>query len=243
MKNIFLKNANKTIFITLILSLIIFLCSCNNRYSSNDPTNSFNTTTSTVATENTLTNVSDEILKKENKMIEAEKTMDDYIENGRVMIREFDFKGDKMEAYYAAMSIMSEWDKALGFGGYRADRGVPGIYPMFNSPEGYYFFKQMYLSLADDNKILEYNVFFVDNYNNINPERFIKFLKGIYGVEISSEELQSAVSECAEHLGTVTQGEPYEVCLYNDGGVSVDVVGMEDITGEKYIAINSKYIP
>ncbi len=62
-------------------------------------------------------------------------------------------------------------------------------------------------------------------------------------MDISSEELKKAMIICLEKKDVVTKESQFDYELYNKNDIRIKMVAMEDVTGDKYIAICSRYIP
>lgn len=187
---------------------------------------------------------SEEARAFEQKMCNAELVMKSFIESGRVMIEELDWSAtDKKEAHIAAMGVVSDYDGALNFAGFRTDKSVPAIYLLASAPEDYYAFQQMMVQMKEGEEILEYNVFFESEFGRINSSRFCTFLQGIYGAIIDPFELQRLVDECAVHLPDVSPDCPYSIEMFHKDGVLIEVVALADTVGHRYVAIHSQFQP
>lgn len=101
----------------------------------------------------------------------------------------------------------------------------------------------MLVSFNPGEEVLEHNIFFTKNFENINMERYSLFIKGIMNVDISSENLKKAIIICSNQINTVTQESQFDYELYNNNNILIKMVAMEDVNGDKYIAISSKYTP
>lgn len=189
-----------------------------------------------------LEGYSEAAIQHENKMVQCEKQMLQYIQQGRVLINEVDWKAsDRMRAHTDACQVIREYHKALGTGGFRTDTRLPAIYPMGACPEDYYCWVQTMLSLEQGNSFYEYCVFFTKGFDNINARRWCTNFQGIFGVTISPDALQTGVDDCYAQFETVTQDAQYNHELYNQNGILIKVVAMVDTDGTRYIAIKSIY--
>ena len=190
-----------------------------------------------------LEGYSEDAVQHENKMVQCEKQMLQYIQQGRILINEIDWhSSDRIEAYYNACQVIREYHKAIGTGGFRTDQSIPAIYPMGACPDDYYCWIQTMLSLEPGNSFYEYCVFFEKGFDNINARRWCTNFQGLFGVTISPDELQSSINACCAQIETVTPDAQYNHELYNKDGILIKAVAMMDNnTGTRYIAIKSIY--
>ncbi len=190
-----------------------------------------------------LDQLSETSKKEELEFIEAEKMLKKMIQKNETMIEEYDAILNNSDADKTLLfKLVNTWNPALNFGGYRSGIGM-SIYPLHYAPEDYYMFQKMVISLNPGEEILEHNIFFTKNFENISMKRYSLFIKGVFGVDISSEELEKAIVICLEKKDTVTQGSQFDYELYNKNNILIKMVAMEDVTGDKYVAICSRYTP
>lgn len=236
----------------LILILLIFctLTACTPENKQIAQTNQSNTNhqstnkNDTTQPKELLNGLCEKSLKEEQDFLEAEKKAKQMINSGRIMIEEFDKINikNKDDSWIPLFDFANEWISTLNFAGYQTTTGI-GMYPRFFAPDDYYMFQQMIIETERGQKLLEYNVFFVRDYEFINMERYSLFLKAVFGIDISAEKLKDAVLVCEEKLPTVTQGNQFDHILYEKDKIVIKMVAMEDVTSEKYIAICSRYRP
>lgn len=184
-----------------------------------------------------------ETSKEELEFIEAEKLLKSLLKKNKTMIEEYNsILNENEENMILLFDLINTWSPALNFGGYRSGVGM-SIYPLHFPPEDYYMFQQMIISFNPGEEMLEYNIFFTKNFDDINIERYSLFIKGIFGVNISAEKLQKAMVICTDEIDLITQESQFDYELYNNNDILIKMVAMEDVTGDKYIAIYSKYTP
>lgn len=188
--------------------------------------------------------LSEDSKEEELEFIEAETEIKKLIKKNKIMIKEFDsiHMESRDESWIPIFDLINTWNPALAFDGYKTGVDI-SIYPLHFPPEDYYMFQQMIVSVNEDNRKVEYNIFFTKNFENINMERYSLFIKGVFGVDISSEKLKNAMAICSNKIDTVTQGSQFDYELYSKNDILIKMVAMEDVTGDKYVAICSKYTP
>lgn len=221
---------------SIILSVLIIvgLCGCNKQ-----SLNSTNSAQSGI----TLNGLSKEALKNEQKMLDAEKLSLEHIKNKEVFITQLGFDNPSPEdGYSTAMLACSNWSKSLCFGGFRTDKSILTIYMLGDFAEDYYMFQDMMISNEKDNRFIEYNTYFTKEYDNISLQRHTTFLQAIYGVEIDTNSLKEAISDCVENINVATPDTPYEYMLFNQDNIVIKCSALQ-IGDNKYIVLHSKYTP
>lgn len=187
--------------------------------------------------------LSEESKEEEKAFLEAEKVMKKLIKDNKTMISDYkDIFNKNTDDKKELFSLVNTWKPALNFNVYRSGVGM-SIYPLHFPPEDYYMFQQLIISLNDNEEVLEYSVFFTKDFKNIDMERYSLFIKGIFGVSISSKTLKDAMMICLKEIDKVSKDEQFDYELYNKNGIVIKMVTMEDVTSQKYIAINAKYVP
>lgn len=187
--------------------------------------------------------LSEESKEEEKAFLEAEKVMKKLIKDNKTMISDYkDIFNKNTDDKKELFSLVNTWKPALNFNGYRSGVGM-SIYPLHFPPEDYYMFQQLIISLNDNEEVLEYSVFFTKDFKNIDMERYSLFIKGIFGISISSKTLKDAMMICLKEIDKVSKDDQFDYELYNNDGIIIKMVAMEDVTSQKYIAINAKYVP
>jgi hypothetical protein len=231
---------------TLILTCLLSACTSNHNQPAGNNVEIIVSSIDSSQPKELIENLSQRSLKEEQDFVDAEVQIRRRISANRYMIDEFNKVNNngetEDEAITQMFSLVNEWISSLNFSGYRSTVDI-GVYPMFFMPDDYYMFQQMIIETEVEKKLLEYNVFFVRDFEKINMERYALFIKGIYNVDITSESLKNATSICQEQLASVTQDNQFDYILYEKNKILIKMVAMEDVTGDKYIAICCRYMP
>ena len=234
----------KSIPIIIICLLMLILTACESPFK---PTNRLKQDPVTAQSKELLSELSEDALKTEKKFIEAESVLDDFIESGRVMIKEFDKIHPQLQenGRYDTGELgqmAREWRPALNFGGAHYDIGAL-IHQLGHTPDDYYMFHRMDIDGQDGQRMLEHNIFFKKDFSKINMERYAKMIKGVFGITISANDIKENVLIAEKELSTVEQRNQIDHIIYQENNITIKVVALNDAIGDKYVAICSRYIP
>ena len=121
-----------------------------------------------------LESLSEDSLKMEQKFINADKILDDFIKDGRILIREFDKIHPKLQenGRYDTSDlgmVASDWRPPFNFGGAHYDVGAL-IHQLCHTPDDYYMFYRMDIDGQEGQRLVELNIFFTRDYQLINME-------------------------------------------------------------------------
>ena len=233
--------------IICILFIVIFMINITACDMIRQPVSTSTLNNETMQPDELLKDLSEDSLKMEQKFLNADIILDKFVQDGRILIREFDEIHPQIQenGRYDTSDLgmlASDWRPPFNFAGAHYDVGAL-IHQLCHTPDDYYMFYRMDIDGKENQRRVELNIFFTKDFQLINMSRYSKMIKVAYGIDIYAEELKNAVIVCEKELPNVTYGNQYDHILYEKNDILIKMVTMEDITRDKYIAICARYTP
>jgi hypothetical protein len=163
----------------------------------------------------------------------------EFYSNGQVLLWELSIgTTDAKSAMSQDLNALKSWPKALGFDGYVAGDGTTIRFMDFQAKDQAQH--SLVLTYLSKQQTLDYRVTFTSNFDKINAEELVMYLKVVFGVDFDESKF---IDTCDRYAATVETLKPEEIdeeIFYQKDGITLRI-SMFNYNGEFYVALKGVY--